>query len=1375
MKRNLICLILVLFACNLYGQSVKGFHFQTAVRNLSGHLIVEKTIGVKASIIDSADSKIIYSELFTQNVGYSGQLDLNIGKGNTIAGSFDSINWGQGKYLLQISLDLNGGSNYTIVNTHPFTSVPYALWSKTMEGVVSKKAVKRDLIPNPKIGQVIFCSDCGDGEFQVFNGVEWVNAIGSPKTKGPVLVQQLFIELADPFNYNRQLIDGSLPLKAIALPDSAADKTVVWSIEETNIASIDQDGVLVVNDTGSVTIIATAHDCGGASTSVTYRFIPEPIDPINVVDLTILGDTSTFIGQTKMHLARLDTIGFLDTAIWTSLDTSIASVDTLGSVTGKKVGSTYIVATYSMNSAIKDTIPFHVRAIPIPYNVIYPTITVEGFNGDTQTVFIQRYANIPFPKIFATDDIEDTITYEVQYLDENYNVTTYDSNAMGNFILIVSAEDSFKNKTIDTLSIVIGDREGPKIQIEGGLEVGDTLVSSNLNSLLFPSAIALDEDGDTLQVQINAINYSPGNVGHFFLEYYAIDSNNNATRDTLILSIYDSLAPIISFVDTTRSGDTLQVSQGIRYDLPKAIATDNGKDTIDVEIYTGGFDTLTIGCYKIDYAAIDSFGNADTLSIYAKVNDNTPPEILNPTDFTRIIKSIERDTFKIGKVMAVDNVGIASYSLRWLPINENYSGYIAINDSGEIFISDPGGDVFNADYYYRIYVTDSSGLQDSTTLVLVQGKGSLRDIRAKQHKEASWVGLGRAYGSPDDYEDKVSLSYNIGDTLLFMTASDFKENSFDTLRFDSINPGAGSSDFDLVNSNGIYYLKLKNNFDTSVRKEYNLLFQFYTTSSITNIQSKIPLEVKLTVQSLRESNPELNNLIPPTVNTDTLKVKDILLSSGGGSNYACPLAFANGIMGDLADVMDAVVTALPIIPDSTKPFIAKSLMNKLPAYFWLRKDNGKIRLNMKIPVKGKTVEIEYVSASSNGKECYWVVLLDKLKPSKVSSRLSSLDNDTRAGIVVTTTAITEKDFECIKIPCLDVKAGAHVVAFGKPLTPSITGGFGSAMVDPTAFAVVSPLTSGFSDPNLKLTMGLKADFQTEFNKELVKRMDLNSAAAQAAIKAAEKGVIAAQNAANSAVSKLTGDKIRLNQIIKIYDYYNNLLQHQKTVAATARATFDVAANTLKGILTDDEICTPGVCLVPCLYMGRCCVWKACVPCPRGCGCEVRAPQICVPNPVALALAETFGKETMQGATRALDNATNYLNWIQSNVNHYANLKNAQEAIIAASEKAVETAQAGISTAQSALAQVHINTGDLGKVADYILKHALNKAVTTSKFTFVTTVASVNNGTLTGTLSFDATLLGVTNVSVTSPNFTLNGNNMEAAVKAVVNQLIDLIP
>lgn len=1362
-------------ACNLNGQTVKGFHFQTAVRNLSGDLIVERTIGVKASIIDSSSSNIKYSELFILDIGYSGQLDLNIGKGNTISGSFDSINWANGKYLLEISLDLNGGSNYTIVNTHPFTSVPYALFSKTMEGLVSKKAVKRDLIPNPKTGQVIYCSDCGDGEFQVFNGIEWVNAIGSPKTKGPVLVQQLFIELADPFNYNRQLIDGSLPFKAIALPDSAADKTVVWSIKETDIASIGQDGVLVVNDTGSVTITATAHDCGGASTSVTYRFIPEPIDPIYVVDLTILGDTSTFIGQTKMHLARLDTIGFLDTAIWTSLDTSIASVDTLGSVTGKKVGSTYIVATYSMNSAIKDTIPFHVRAIPIPYNVIYPTITVEGFDGDTQTVFIQRYANVPFPEIFAIDDIEDTIAYEAQFLDENYNEVSYDSNKMGNYVLIVSAEDSFKNKTIDTLMIEIGDRQAPIFQITGGLERGDTILTSNLQTKIFPKSIALDEDGDTLQVQVNAIGFNPGNIGMYLVEYYAIDSNGNEARDTLVLSILDSMAPIISFIDTTKAGDTLQVSQGIGYDLPKAIAIDNGKDTLVVEIQENGFDTLTMGCYEIYYAAMDSSGNTDTISLIAKVNDNTPPVITNPTDFTRIIKSIEKDTLNIGKVIAVDNVGIASYSLRWLPINENYSGYIEINDSGEIFISDPGGDVFNADFHYRIYVTDSSGLQDSTTLVLVQGKGALRDIRVKQHKEASWVGLGRAYGSPDDYEDKVRLSYNIGDTVLYMTASDFRENSFDTLRFDSLNPGAGSGDFDLVNSNGIYYLKLKNDFDTTVRKEYNLLFQFYTTNSITNIKSKIPLEVKLTVQSLRESNPELNNLIPPTVNTDTLKVKDILLSSGGGSNFACPLAFANGIMGDLADVMDAGVTALPIIPDGTARYIAKSLMTKLPAYFWLRKDNGKIRLNMKIPVKGKTVEIEYVSTSSNGKECYWIVLLDKLKPSKVSNRLRQLDNDTRAGIVVTTTSITEKDFECIKLPCLDVKAGAHVVAFGKPLTPSVTGGFGSAMVDPTAFAVVTPLSSGFSDPNLTLTLGLKADFQAEFNRELVKRFDLNSASAQLAIQTAEKAVIAAQNLANNAVSKLTGDKVKLNHYIKLFNHFNKLRIAQNGAVAAAQSSFNAANKILTGILTDDEVCTPGICLVPCLYMGRCCVWKACVPCPRGCGCDVRAPQICVPNPVALALAETFGKNTMQGVTRTLNNATYYLNWLTSQANHYANLKNAQQAIVLASEQAVSAAQTGISTAQAGLAAAHINTGDLGKVADYILKHALNKSVSTSKITFVTTVASVNNGTITGTLNFDASILGLPSVSVSSPNFSLSGNNMEAAVKAVVAQLIDLIP
>ena len=1378
---NRIYLLLLLTVSSLtfsYGQTSSSFHYQSVLRDLTGTVISNEDLGIQVSIIQTLPSNdTVYAELFTSNSGFSGQIDLEIGSGDSILGNYHTIPWGQGSYVVNVAISLGGGTNYTITNTQPLVSVPYALWSTMAGGAQPIRAVKRDKITNPQLGQLVFCSDCGDGELQVYNGSAWVNVAGNAPQAGSVLVQQLYIELLNPYGLNQQLAAKSFPLTARALPDSAADKSVKWSVLETDVASIDQNGILTLLDTGRVTVSAEANDCGGAKATFSYRFVDQKLGNSTPVGVTILGDTAIFINETSLVLAQLDTMYELDTfATWQSFDTSIASISNKGIITAKALGVTQIEVTSSVNAALKDTIPLHVREKQAPFNLIYPTIVVDGYDGDTNIIFIQRYANVPFPGITAIDDIEDTISHIANLYDVNYNAATYNNQLIQDYILIVSAADSFGNNSIDTLRIEVGDSLPPAIVIAGGLSTGDTIISDNSMMNVLPSAYALDEDGDTIAVTINDNGFNGTASGTFLVLYEATDSNGNTASETIVYYISDSLAPTISFAGGLQSGDTILVDQGIAYDINLAIAVDDTGDTLAIEIKEGGFDTLTLGCYVIKYGAIDSSGNADSSFLVAKVRDVTPPEIINRTDFEAVVvNDLDSTPRKIAQVIATDNVGIASYAMEWIPFNENYEGQIYINNSGEIYSTDSFGFVFQASFGFKIYVTDSSGLQDSAIMELITTDGQLKDIRVKQFKDASWVQLARASFNPNSHSEVLKYEYNVGDTVLYFVANNTVVNTFDTLKFDSAAPGAGYTDFDLVRNGNNYYVVLNTAFDTSVRNTYNLKFNIVSRNvTNTSFTTTVPWFLNFSIQSVRVSNPELNDLIPTSTTTTSITLKDILLT-GSTSTLACPLSFADSIMGDIADGLDAVITSLPILPADITRKKAKELISTLPAYFWLRRDNGKIRLNAKVPVKGKTIELEYVSDSAQGGGCYWIVLLDKLKPSSVHSRLSILDNDTRAGIVVTTKSITEKDFDCISLPCLKVPSGAHVVAFGKPVAPSGSSNLGSAILDPTVLAVVTPLSSGYSDPALKLTMSMKAEFTAEFNQELVKRMDLSSTSAKLAITAAEKSVDIAQGQANRALKALTGDQLSFDKAKAAYDRAANYLNYYQKSAGNAKKAYDAAFKIFNDMLFKDEICTPNFCILPCYYIGWCSGWGWGYPCTRSCGCKQRVPEYCVPNPTQKLLAAAFGRGTLRSAETALYNANWYLNRAQDGFNYALNIKNIAESALNASQFAFNQAQQGVNAAQSALDQVNINTGDLGKLANYLLKHAMNKSVSTSKITFETTVASVNNGTLTGTLKFDASIIGLPAVSVSTPNFSLNGNNVESAVDAVVTQLIDLIP
>ncbi|NDF60206.1 MAG: hypothetical protein EB100_03920 [Crocinitomicaceae bacterium] len=106
--------------------------FQSVIRNSQGKLIVNKKIGIKLSIIRSISSVFqdVYVERHEAITNVNGLLTLKIGTGNVVFGDLNLINWNDGDYFLKTELDLEGGTNYSIVGQTEFTTVPTAIMSK---------------------------------------------------------------------------------------------------------------------------------------------------------------------------------------------------------------------------------------------------------------------------------------------------------------------------------------------------------------------------------------------------------------------------------------------------------------------------------------------------------------------------------------------------------------------------------------------------------------------------------------------------------------------------------------------------------------------------------------------------------------------------------------------------------------------------------------------------------------------------------------------------------------------------------------------------------------------------------------------------------------------------------------------------------------------------------------------------------------------------------------------------------------------------------------------------------------------------------------------------------------------------------------------
>ena len=128
--KNIITLILVLWAACLFAQAPQKMSYQSVVRNSAGELVANTAVGIKISILQgSASGTVAFAETHDSTSNANGLVSLEIGEGTTVTGTFASINWANGPYFIKTEIDPDGGSDYNISGTTELMSVPYALYA----------------------------------------------------------------------------------------------------------------------------------------------------------------------------------------------------------------------------------------------------------------------------------------------------------------------------------------------------------------------------------------------------------------------------------------------------------------------------------------------------------------------------------------------------------------------------------------------------------------------------------------------------------------------------------------------------------------------------------------------------------------------------------------------------------------------------------------------------------------------------------------------------------------------------------------------------------------------------------------------------------------------------------------------------------------------------------------------------------------------------------------------------------------------------------------------------------------------------------------------------------------------------------------------
>ena len=132
-------------------------------------------------------------------------------------------------------------------------------------------------------------------------------------------------------------VGETFQLTASVEPENATYKNVIWSSDNEDVATVDEDGIVTAIAPGTAIITATSGKVS-ASCSVTV--------PVEVASVTLDKTFSALnIGESVTLIATIDPENASDKTIsWTSSDPKVATVDENGTVTAVSGGETIITA-----------------------------------------------------------------------------------------------------------------------------------------------------------------------------------------------------------------------------------------------------------------------------------------------------------------------------------------------------------------------------------------------------------------------------------------------------------------------------------------------------------------------------------------------------------------------------------------------------------------------------------------------------------------------------------------------------------------------------------------------------------------------------------------------------------------------------------------------------------------------------------------------------------------------------------------------------------------------------------------------------------------------------------------------------------------------
>ncbi|MFC2176474.1 hypothetical protein ACFLR1_05860 [Bacteroidota bacterium] len=113
-------------------QAPQQFIYQGVVRNSVGEVLANQEISLRIELHQTeASGTVVFEEIHSTTTNAFGLFNIQIGSGTSVIGTLSSVDWSNGPYFNEVSVDVTGGANYKSMGTSQLLSVPYALYAET--------------------------------------------------------------------------------------------------------------------------------------------------------------------------------------------------------------------------------------------------------------------------------------------------------------------------------------------------------------------------------------------------------------------------------------------------------------------------------------------------------------------------------------------------------------------------------------------------------------------------------------------------------------------------------------------------------------------------------------------------------------------------------------------------------------------------------------------------------------------------------------------------------------------------------------------------------------------------------------------------------------------------------------------------------------------------------------------------------------------------------------------------------------------------------------------------------------------------------------------------------------------------------------------